>query len=69
MSKGTAVDVKTALRKLSDPEKAEFFPRFFKTGPGEYGEGDRFIGVVVPEQRKTARKWQSCFTTSTTSAA
>ena len=58
MSKGTAVDVKTALRKLSDPEKAEFFPRFFKTGPGEYGEGDRFIGVVVPEQRKTARKFR-----------
>lgn len=58
MSKGTAGDVKAALWELANPEKAEFFPRFFKTGPGEYGEGDRFIGVVVPDQRKTARKFR-----------
>jgi 3-methyladenine DNA glycosylase AlkD len=58
MSKSTAEDVKAALRELANPEKAEFFPRFFKTGPGEYGEGDKFIGVVVPDQRKTARRFR-----------
>ena len=45
----------TALAKLADPEKAAFYPYFFKTGPGEYGEGDQFIGVVVPNIRKVAK--------------
>ena len=45
-------EIKEALQMLSIPEKAAFFPRFFKTGKGEYGEGDEFIGVTVPDQRK-----------------
>lgn len=50
----TAAAVQRLLKATANPEKAEFFPRFFKTGPGEYGEGDRFYGVTVPECRKIA---------------
>ncbi|VVB74888.1 DNA alkylation repair enzyme [Candidatus Tiddalikarchaeum anstoanum] len=50
-------DLKSDLSKLVNKEKAKFFPRFFKTGEGEYGEGDKFIGVVVPNLRLVARKY------------
>ena len=52
-----AATVVAALEELIDPEKARFLPRFFRTGPGEYGEGDRFLGVTVPLQRKVARRF------------
>lgn len=50
-------DIKSALAFLAISEKKEFFPRFFKAGPGEYAEGDEFIGVTVPDQRKVAREY------------
>ncbi|NQT61263.1 MAG: DNA alkylation repair protein [Bacteroidetes bacterium] len=46
------------IRKLeaqANPEKAKQLERFFKTEPGQYGEGDRFLGIPIPEQRKIAR--------------
>ena len=48
-----------ALQFLSTREKRDFLPYFFKTGKGEYAEGDQFIGVVVPDSRKLVKEyWQ-----------
>lgn len=52
-------EIQEALAVLSIPEKAAFFPRFFKTGKGEYGEGDLFLGVTVPDQRSVAKEYYS----------
>ncbi len=52
----TASEVLKELKEHANPEKAEHSKRFFKAGPGEYGEGDRFLGIVVPVLRKTARR-------------
>nr|EJI94856.1 DNA alkylation repair enzyme family protein [Rhodococcus sp. JVH1] len=51
----TADDLKRALDELSDAADAVNLARFFKTGPGEYGEGDVFIGVRVPGTRSVVR--------------
>ena len=52
----TAAEARNRMESLSDPETAEVLQRFFKTGPGEYGEGDRFRGVRVPTIRKIAKE-------------
>ena len=49
-------NIKNELMAKSKKDKAEFLPNFFKTGPGEYGEGDVFIGTMVPDIRKISRE-------------
>lgn len=49
----------TRLTYLSSADKAKVLARFFQTGPGQYGEGDRFIGVTVPKVRDVAREFSS----------
>lgn len=51
-------ELKKKIRLLSDKEIAETSKWFFKTGKGEYGEGDQFIGLKVPTQRKIAREFK-----------
>jgi 3-methyladenine DNA glycosylase AlkD len=50
--------VERELKALANPVKKEFFPRFFKTGKGEYAEGDIFIGVTVPLVRTIVKKYK-----------
>ena len=54
----TYSEILRELRNSSDEEKKIVLPKFFKTGKGEYGEGDRFIGVTVPDTRKVAKMYK-----------
>jgi 3-methyladenine DNA glycosylase AlkD len=54
----TLQDIHDDIRRLADPEKAKILQRFFKTGPGQYGEGDVFAGITVPVTRKLVRKYR-----------
>lgn len=47
------------LQRLANPERALILQRFFKTGPGQYGEGDQFLGIKAPELRALARRYQA----------
>ena len=53
-----ATDIRKAMRALGDPAIADHSQRFFKTGKGEYGEGDRFLGIRVPVVRQQVRKFR-----------
>jgi len=53
----TFLDLKKELKTKSSPKKAKILQRFFKTGPEEYGEGDVFLGIAVPEIRKLVKKY------------
>ena len=50
-------DLRKDLNLYASPQKAEALKRFFKTGKGQYGEGDIFLGVQVPDSRKIVRKY------------
>lgn len=50
-----AAEIQKELEMYIDPVKREYLPKFFKTGKGQYGEGDKFLGVVVPNTRIVAK--------------
>jgi 3-methyladenine DNA glycosylase AlkD len=54
----TAKSIRARLRALANPDIARHSARFFKSGPGEYGAGDRFLGVRVPQVRAVAREFR-----------
>jgi len=49
-------EFKKDMNKLKNPKKAKLLSGFFKTGKGEYGEGDVFLGIMVPQQREVSKK-------------
>jgi 3-methyladenine DNA glycosylase AlkD len=54
----TAAQMLKVLRENADPSRVPVLQRFFRTQPGEYGEGDRFIGVTVPSVRMLSRRFR-----------
>jgi len=54
----TSSQIQKRLRQFATKEKAALLQRFFKTGPGQYGEGDKFLGVVVPDLRKVMKEFR-----------
>lgn len=50
-------DLRKDLRKLERPKSAKVLCRYFKTGPGDYGEGDEFLGLKTDETRSVAKKY------------
>lgn len=55
----TSQTVEAALHALASPARAVLLQRFFKTGPGQYGEGDQFLGLNLPQQRLVAREFRA----------
>ena len=53
----TAQKIQKHLRRFASKDKAKLLQGFFKTGPGQYGEGDKFLGVMVPNIRKTVKEF------------
>lgn len=54
----TADGVIAALKERANPDQSKNLSRFFKTGPGQYGEGDVFLGVMVPQTREVAKQFR-----------
>jgi len=58
INKITARRIQQRLRQFASTEKATLLQRFFKTGPGQYGEGDTFLGVMVPNARQVVKEFK-----------
>jgi 3-methyladenine DNA glycosylase AlkD len=52
-------EIQDRLRALGNPQAAAFAARYFKTGPGQYGEGDLFLGLRVPVMRALAKEYHA----------
>ncbi|NTW27508.1 MAG: DNA alkylation repair protein [Candidatus Moranbacteria bacterium] len=52
------LELQKEMRKLKNPAKAKVLAGFFKTGKGQYGEGDEFLGITVPQTRAAIKKFQ-----------
>ena len=51
-------NLRSILKSQANSEQAKILMRFFKTGTGEYGEGDEFVGIKVPVSRKIAKQFK-----------
>jgi 3-methyladenine DNA glycosylase AlkD len=58
MNTATASKIEKRLKEMGDKEDAKFLQGFFKTGPGQYGEGDIFLGIRVPAVRTLAKEYK-----------
>ena len=52
------IELSKKIKSLGSPEVSKTMKRFFKTGKGDYGEGDVFVGLKIPTQRKLAREFR-----------
>jgi 3-methyladenine DNA glycosylase AlkD len=57
-AKASARGIERTMTRLAKPARARVLQSFFKTGPGEYGEGDRFLGLTLPQIRTLAREYR-----------
>ncbi|HEX9137752.1 MAG TPA: DNA alkylation repair protein, partial [Nitrospirota bacterium] len=62
----TGQEIRNRLHQLANKEKAVTLQGFFKTGPGEYGDGDIFLGITVPKLRNLVKECDGIPITETT---
>ena len=55
----SVIEIRQRLQQLADPDKAAILQRFFKTAPGQYGEGDIFLGINAPTLKALVKEYQN----------